>query len=516
MRVDDWFLTPGERGNPATVVDRRHVDGLAWTTGNEVRPLVHGVTYFTELLGAIRRAQAGDRLFFTDWRGDPDERLDGPGTEVAQVLADAARRGVVVRGLLWRSHLDRFRYHERENRHLGEQIQGAGGECLLDMRVRAGGSHHQKLVVLRYRQHPEWDVAYLGGIDLCHGRRDDHAHAGDHQPCPVGRRYGARPAWHDVQLAIRGPAVADLETAFRERWEDPAPLSRNPYRRWRDRVLRPNGPRPCPPPLPDPPTCGGDLVQVLRTYPPRRRGYQFAPAGERSIARAYLKAVHRARTLIYLEDQYLWSRPVVGVFADALAANPDLRMIAVVPHFPTGDSRLYTAPQLLARLEAVNLLRSAGGDRVAVYGIENHCGYPIYVHAKVCIVDDHWAIVGSDNVNLRSWTYDSELSCAVLNDDRSLARDLRLALAREHLERTDGDDADLSDPVTAFDAFVQSAKDLDAWHAGAQAGRRPAGRLRPYDAKPLLRATQLWARPLYRILYDPDGRPAQLRRRGQF
>jgi phosphatidylserine/phosphatidylglycerophosphate/cardiolipin synthase-like enzyme len=97
----------------------------------------------------------------------------------------------------------------------------AGGECLLDMRVRTRGSHHQKLVVLRHAGRPELDVAYVGGIDLCHGRRDDHMHGGDEQPCPLGAAYGPRPPWHDVQIAIQGPAVADIETVFRERWEDP-------------------------------------------------------------------------------------------------------------------------------------------------------------------------------------------------------------------------------------------------------------------------------------------------------
>ena len=217
MELRDWFLTVAERGNRWTTIDSAHGDGTAWTTGNAVRPLVHGAAYFAELLAAIRRTRDGDHLFFTDWRGDPDERLDGPGTEVSRVLAEAAARGVVVRGLVWRSHLDRFRYHEAENRHLGEEIQAAGGECLLDMRVRPGGSHHQKLVVLRYRDRPEGDVAFLGGIDLCHGRRDDEHHEGDPQPCPIGVAYGPRPAWHDVQVAIRGPAVADLEAAFRER-----------------------------------------------------------------------------------------------------------------------------------------------------------------------------------------------------------------------------------------------------------------------------------------------------------
>ncbi len=104
--------------------------------------------------------------------------------------------------------------------------------------------------------------------------------------------------------------------------------------------------------------------------------------------------------------------------------------------------------------------------RVAVYGIENHAGTPVYVHAKVCIIDDVWASVGSDNVNRRSWTHDSELSCAVFDDEvddreprtlerlgdgaRSFARNLRLELAREHLDRADGQDADLIDAASAF------------------------------------------------------------------
>jgi phosphatidylserine/phosphatidylglycerophosphate/cardiolipin synthase-like enzyme len=518
-RLDEWFLTAKERGNPMTRLDSRHSDGLAWTTGNRVRALVHGAVYFAELLAAIRDMRAGDHLMFTDWRGDPDERLDGPGTEVSRVLADAAARGVIVRGLMWRSHLDKFRFHEHANRFLGEAIQAAGGECLLDMRVRPGGSHHQKMVVLRHVGRPERDVAYLGGIDLCHGRRDDHDHHGDDQPCPIGGIYGPRPPWHDVQVAIQGPAVADVETAFRERWEDPAPLTRNPYRRWRDRLLRPTGPAPCPLPLPDPPECGADAVQILRTFPYRRRGYAFAPVGERSIARAYSKALRRARHLVYIEDQYIWSPHVVGVFAAALAANPDLRLIAVVPHHPDRDSPAYNAPQLLARSHALDLLHRAGVGRVAIYGIENHAGVPVYVHAKVCVVDDVWIVVGSDNVNLRSWSYDTELTCAVIDQfpaPNCFAQRLRLALAREHLDRADRDDADLRDPAELYDAFARSAKELDAWHAGGRQGPRPPGRLRPYESRPLSPVTMRWAGPFYRFLYDPDGRPRALRRHDAF
>ncbi len=533
MSATDWLLTATERGNPATGLDRRHPDGRPWTEGNEVRALVHGASYFPQLVRCIGALRRGDLLLFTDWRGDPDQALDDDGSEVSRVLCAAAARGVVVRGLVWRSHLDRLAFSERENRHLGEEIEDAGGECLLDMRVRPGGSHHQKFVVLRHPGRPELDIAFAGGIDLCHSRFDGPEHHGDRQSQPMAAVYGPRPPWHDLQLAIQGPAVGDIEASFRERWDDPTPLSRNPIHRVGDAVHRDDTtPRALPEPLPDPERRGTRTVQVLRTYPHRRRGYPFAPDGERSIAHAYEKAVRRAHRLIYLEDQYLWAPDVVACFADALRADPELRLIAVVPHHPDQDGRWSMPPNLVGRQLALDLIRAAGGDRVAVYGVENHAGTPVYVHAKTCVIDDVWASVGSDNVNRRSWTHDSELSCAVLDDTldereprvldrfgdgaRAFARDLRLTLAREHLDRADDDDADLIDPDSAFAAFAASARALADWHRRGRSGTRPPGRLRPYDAPRLGRRTLAWARPLYRTVYDPDGRPRSLRRSGGF
>jgi phosphatidylserine/phosphatidylglycerophosphate/cardiolipin synthase-like enzyme len=533
MTVADWFLSRTERANPATRLDRRHDDDSAWTTGNDVRPLIHGAAYFPELLRAVRSMRSGDLLLFTDWRGDPDELLDGPGTEVSRVFADAARGGVVVRGLIWRSHLDRLSFSEQQNRHLGAEIEAAGGQCLLDQRVRPGGSHHQKFIVLRHPGRPELDVAFVGGIDLCHSRHDGPDHAGDRQRQPMAQAYGSRPPWHDVQLRVRGPAIADVESAFRERWEDPTPLTRNPID-WFSELTRqePRTARPLPEMLPDPATIGAMDVQLLRTYPKRRRGYPFAPDGERSVARAYNKVVARAHSLIYLEDQYFWSTGIVTCFADALRADRNLRLIAVIPHYPDQDGRFSMPPNLVGRQQALTELQRAGGDRVAVYGIENHAGTPVYVHAKVCIVDDVWASIGSDNVNRRSWTHDSELACAVVDHEldpreprtvdrfgagaRGFARNLRLELAREHLDRTPGQDADLVDPESAFACFAASAAELQRWHDGGQIGARPPGRLRPYSKPELSRRTLAWATPLYRTVYDPDGRPLRLRRKREF
>ena len=388
--LEDWFLTAAERGNDFTELDRRHPDGAAWTSGNRVETLVHGATYFRRLLTAISELGAGDQMFFTDWRSDPDQRLgDGPDTEVGAVISAAARRGVSVKALLWRSHSDRLGFSAKENRHLGKVVNAAGGEILLDQRVRFGGSHHQKLVVIRRAAGTAADVAFVGGIDLCHSRRDDARHLGDPQSQPMAPLYGTTPPWHDVQVAIQGPAVGDLDFTFRERWADRSPLSRDPVGVLHDVLGRTDRRASTLAPMaPDPQARGTQSVQVLRTYGHRPRGYPFAPDGERSIARAYLKALRRARRLIYIEDQFLWSRDVMGPFVDALISNPQLHLIAVVPRYFDQAGAMTLPPNQVGREQAVQALLEAGGDRVAIFDVEDLQGVPVYVHAKVCVIDD--------------------------------------------------------------------------------------------------------------------------------
>ena len=153
--LPDLFLLPDERDNPHTRIDAHHPEGVAWSVGNHVRPLVHGRPYFAELHERVSAMGQGDSLFFVDWRGDPDERLtDDPAETVSATFSAAARRGVDVRGLLWRSHWSRFGFHSEKSRVLGIEIDEAGGQCLRDMRVRTAGSHHQKFVVLRHADDP--------------------------------------------------------------------------------------------------------------------------------------------------------------------------------------------------------------------------------------------------------------------------------------------------------------------------------------------------------------------------
>lgn len=521
----EWLLTKVQRSNPATRIDDAHPE--AWSEGNQVRPLVDGAAYFAELYERLSNVGAGDLVLFTDWQGSPDERLTGePGSEIVDVLRAASERGADVRGLIWRSHWDKLGFFAEQNLSLGEQLQEDGAEVLLDMRVRTGGAHHQKFLVIRHGSDSSRDVAYVGGIDLAHTRRDDHRHHGDPQAEEMTEEYGATPAWHDVQLAIQGPAVHDVETVFRERWDDPMPLSRHPYRRLQDRWRGlDTTPKPLPRQHPPPQASGPFCVQMLRTYPNLRhgRGYAFARSGERSVARGYTKAIARARELIYVEDQYLWGHDIARAFRPALERNPGLHLVAVLPLETDLDGTFSRIPQLLGRERAIRDLIEMAPDRVAIYGLENDLGFPIYVHAKVCIIDDTWMTVGSDNFNQRSWTHDSELSAAVVQPPgaSALARDLRLRLAAEHLGRLgpEGESPAMDDCTTGADlfrAYAHSAERLDAWHQAGRQGPRPAGRLRALDVPSVPRWQRSWATLALDLVHDPDGRPRRLRQRDAY
>jgi hypothetical protein len=96
----------------------------------------------------------------------------------------------------------------------------------------------------------------------------------------------------------------------------------------------------------------------------------------------------------------------------------------------------------------------------------------------------------------------------VVDADGEFARDLRLRLLREHLDRAaDGsEDGGLADPATAVEEIIASADELDRWHESGGLGPRPPGRLRVHRAERVHPVSRLWAEPAYRLLYDPDGR----------
>jgi phosphatidylserine/phosphatidylglycerophosphate/cardiolipin synthase-like enzyme len=168
---------------------------------------------------------------------------------------------------------------------------------------------------------------------------------------------------------------------------------------------------------------------VVRTVP--ERVYDFAPDGDFGILEAYTRALRSARELVYLESQFLWSPEIVAILADKLRNPPSdrFRLVTVLPAEPNNGADS-TRGQLgvLARADD-------GAGRFLACTLTARSGRlsgPLYVHAKVGIVDDRWLTLGSANLNEHSLFNDTEMNVVVC--DPGLARAARLRLWAEHLE----------------------------------------------------------------------------------
>jgi phosphatidylserine/phosphatidylglycerophosphate/cardiolipin synthase-like enzyme len=144
--------------------------------------------------------------------------------------------------------------------------------------------------------------------------------------------------------------------------------------------------------------------------------------------------------LIYLENQFLWAPQVVEILADKLREPPSdrFRLVILLPAKPNNGAD-DTRGQLGLLAEADD-----GAERFLAATLSSRTGGlsgPLYVHAKIGIVDDLWLTVGSANLNEHSLFNDSEMN--VVSCDPTLARNTRLRLWAEHLERpidaVDGD-----------------------------------------------------------------------------
>ena len=383
---------------PAGTPPRRH---------NRVTPLVDGASYLPALCASIRAAR--HYVYIIGWCLTPHmalDRQDNRALVESQVLAlcrDAARR-LPVRVLLWEGAPALFRPSARAVRAVAALLNRPGQgdiQCRLDRSAHVTHCHHQKAVVIDGR------VAFVGGMDLTTlqgDRWDTTAH-----PLRNG------PNWHDVQVQIEGEAVADVEHNFRQRWQAAG-----------------GGPLPHRDPEPDP--AWQTPLQIVRTIP--RGLYDFAPEGEFGIEHAYLQALGRARHLIYLENQYLWSQGIMDALLRAIyrPATEHLRIVLVLPARAQDGKwdndrhvdALRRADQGRGRVGIYCLYTGgpSGGRRPFLYR-------PTYVHAKVAIIDDEWLLVGSANLNHRGLATDSEIDALV--HDPAVARDLRVQLWAEHL-----------------------------------------------------------------------------------
>ncbi|HEX3629887.1 MAG TPA: phospholipase D family protein, partial [Candidatus Dormibacteraeota bacterium] len=300
-------------------------------------------------------------------------------------------------------------------------------QCALDARERPMHCHHEKTIVVDDR------VAFVGGIDLTNfqGDRWDLVH---HPP-------RSDSGWHDLATRIAGPAVRDVADNFRMRW---AAITGEQL------------------PEAEPEASAGPTeLQIVRTTPEKM--YPQRPRGEFRILESYLNALRSATRFVYLENQYLWSPEILEVLRDKLAnpPSPDFRLLLLLPAKPTqgGDD---TRGQLGTLLQA-----DGGNGRVlacTLYAIGGDRDVPVYVHAKVGIVDDAWMTIGSANLNEHSLFNDTELNVVIRQPE--LVRQTRLRLWSAHLGRSAGELE--GSPSSVIDSFWKPV-------AAEQADRRKRG-----------------------------------------
>ncbi|HEY3764536.1 MAG TPA: phosphatidylserine/phosphatidylglycerophosphate/cardiolipin synthase family protein [Gaiellales bacterium] len=379
--------------------------------GNRIEVLIDGEHALERMVAEMRAATKSVHL--TGWFMSPDFVLRDGETPVVlrNLLAELAAR-VDVRVLLWAgAPIPVFKPTRRMVRGVRDEFCRAGPiRCALDPHERPLHCHHEKTIVVDGR------VAFVGGIDLT-------AMAGDRRD---SQRHPARAGvgWHDVAAVAEGPVVADVAEHFALRWHGVT------------------GERLAPPPRSG--EVGSSTVQLVRTVP--ENVYPGLERGSFGILETYARVIRSARTLIYLESQYLWSPEIVRLLAEKLRRPPSdrFRLLIVLPGKPYGgadDTR-----GALAELIAAD----GGAGRVlacALYAPAGPVADLIYVHAKVAVVDDRVLIVGSANLNDHSMFNDTE--AALVTDDASLAAATRRRLWAEHLECGEddvgGDPADLID-----------------------------------------------------------------------
>jgi phosphatidylserine/phosphatidylglycerophosphate/cardiolipin synthase-like enzyme len=363
--------------------------------GNRLEVLVDGVEALPRIEQAI--AEADESVQLAGWHFQPDFRLSRGGPTLRELLAAAAGR-VDVRVLAWAgAPLPLFHPTRSEVRAAREAlVRGTRIRMALDRHERPLHCHHEKLAVIDGR------IAFVGGIDLT-ALDGDRLDTPDHPPRgAVG--------WHDAAARVEGPLVRDVAEHFAFRWGAVT------------------GEQIEPPPPPDP-IAGGVPAQFVRTV--AEGMYDGLPHGDHRVLEAYVRALRSARRLVYVENQFLWSAEVAGILAAKLRDPPsdEFRVVLLLPARPTNGAD-DTRGQLGVLVDADRDDRLLACTLYQPGRVEQ-----VYVHAKIAVVDDHVLLIGSANLNEHSLMNDSE-ACLVVCDE-TVARETRLRLWREHLQRDD-------------------------------------------------------------------------------
>ena len=372
------FMAAAERAQRSIIVLAWDFDsrtGLAFGDDNRVR------TTLGEFLNGLARRRRTLQIHVLDW--------DYP------MIFGTDREFAPLYGFGWKRHR---RVHFR-----------------FDDSHPLAGSHHQKIVVVDDR------LAFVGGLDLTTRRWDTPDHRpGDPRRIAHGKPY---PPFHDLMIAVDGEAARRLARIARERWRIATGK--------RLRAIEVDGD-------PWPAALAPDVTDVnvgIACTSPPVNGH----SGERNVEQLYLDMIARARSYIFLENQYFTSHRIAAALEARLAA-PDCPEIVVLTRF-LSHGWLEEMTMHVLRTRVIKTLRAA--DRHGRFHVYYPCiegladGTCIDLHSKMMAVDDEWLRIGSANLSNRSMGVDTECDLVVEAAGRpQVARAIRAfrdRLIGEHL-----------------------------------------------------------------------------------
>jgi cardiolipin synthase len=378
--------------------------------GNILRPLVDGEPAFRRVCEAIEAARHSVWATVT-FMWASFEMPDGRGSAL-NVLDRAAARGLDVRLIFWRPDLETEKYKLNAFWGASEHIKlleavGAGIRIRWD-RAEPGFCQHQKSWLIDAGE--ETETAFLGGINLNPHSMVAPGHRGEGQN-------------HDVYIELAGPSAVDIHHNFVQRWNE-ASERRLVGGRW-----GPGSETDLPFPAKVPGQRGSAIVQIQRTIhrdryadgspTPEGKAFNIA-AGERSNFDQYRAAIGAACRSIYIENQYVSVPEIVDELRHALQRGVEVVLLLPTEQEVSAD---------LAALCAFENFTLAG---IAGRGADGR-RKPVWVHAKLMVVDGQWATVGSCNLHRFSLFGNSEMNAAFWDPDT--ARALLSDLLREHLDQ---------------------------------------------------------------------------------
>jgi phospholipase D1/2 len=426
--------------------------------------LIDGAAYFAAVRSAI--AQARRSVFILGWDFDsrihlvPDGANDGFPEELGEFLKEVVKRErrLHMYVLSWdfvmvfagdRQWLPLYKLGWKTNPRPRLAFR-------LDDKHPVSSSHHQKVVVVDDK------VAFVGGLDLTHGRWDtpEHRRVEPRRLDAHGRQ--SRPN-HDVQAVIDGTAARALGDLCRDRWLRAAGQE---IRREDEATATADDPWPA--------GLTADVVDldvaIARTDP----GYVTRHPVE-EIRHLYVDAISSAQRTLYFENQY-FSSSVLGAALDARLREANAPEVVVVSRLTEeGWLEERTMGVLRARLHKQLQRADARGRYRLLYPYVPDLERPhlLNVHSKVLIADDELCSVGSANFNNRSMGFDTECNIAIeARGEKRIQRaiaGLRNRLLAEHLA---------TDPATVS---VETARQDGSVIRTIDALKRPGRTLAPID-----------------------------------